>query len=142
MVCQMREPNAGSCSHGLVGVSASPQNTAASRMTLLLLARTRLPATGVVVPRAVATPLHHRVAAGARPRFVESVHLERAARLAPFRVRADRVGHGPRTNRLLATIRSFWRCRLGSLKVVVKALKRPTKWPYSPTARKIWPSTP
>src|SRR5437879_13362872 len=125
MVCQMGEPNAGSCSHGLVGVSASPQNTAASRMTLLLLARTRLPATGVVVPRAVGTPLHHRVAAGARPRFVESVHLERAARLAPFRVRAERVGHALRIHRLLATIRFFRRCRLGCRQASVDALDVP-----------------
>ena len=37
------------------------------------------------------------------------------------------VGHGLRNHRRLATIRFFRRCRLGSLNVAVKALKRPTK---------------
>src|SRR5438270_7126674 len=53
---------------------------------------------------------------------------ETLARLAPFRVRADRVGHNQRSHRLLATtIRFLSRSRLGSLKVAVKALKRPAK---------------
>jgi hypothetical protein len=37
----------------------------------------------MVIPPAVATPLNHRAAARARPRVVETVFLEGAARLAP-----------------------------------------------------------
>ena len=63
------------------------------RRTLLLLAWAPFPTTRVVIPSAVATPLNHRCAVRARPRFVHTVFLKRPAGLAPLRVRTSHVGH-------------------------------------------------
>jgi hypothetical protein len=60
---------------------------------LLLLSGARLPTARMVILPAAATPLNRCRAARARPRFVQTVFLERAARLAPLRVRTDYVGH-------------------------------------------------
>ena len=62
-------------------------------MTLLLLPGARLPTARVVILRATATPLNCCRALRARPRLVQTVFLEGAARLAPLRVRTDYVGH-------------------------------------------------
>src|SRR5262245_22762534 len=62
--------------------------------TLLLFAGARLPAARVMIMAAVATPLNLCGASRTRPRLVQTILVERAAWLAPLRVRTDHVfGH-------------------------------------------------
>src|SRR6266852_5165190 len=72
-------------------------------MTLLLLSGARLPTARVVILPAAATPLNRCRAPRARSRLVQTVFLERAARLAPLRVRTDHVGYDDASSPLSAT---------------------------------------
>src|SRR5437879_12604946 len=60
---------------------------------LLLLSGASLPTARVMILPAAATPLNHGVAFWARPRPVQTVFLERAARFTPLRVRTDHICH-------------------------------------------------
>src|SRR5262249_15372845 len=62
-------------------------------IVLLLFAGARLPTARVMIMVAVATPLNQCRAPRTRPRLVQTILLERAAWLAPLRVRTDRVSH-------------------------------------------------
>src|SRR3989442_14073993 len=70
-----------------------PLGLLAAPTIFLPLSGARLPIARVVILHAVATPLNRGRALRARPRSVQTVFLERGARLAPLRVRTDHVGH-------------------------------------------------